>query len=140
MCKDIALFNQLLSFPIYFQATKARNPKATEAINMSVCILLMQVGHALQDQPFTLLRASALSIFIPPFWLPGMKSEFESQHHETNDGDEQPRPDQLLHRLAWSCFCYLPHAPLCYECILESAHSVYYPCCACAGKSVQLAL
>ena len=75
MRTDTTLINQLLLFPTYFQVTKARDPKATEAISVCVCILLMQVAHALQDQPFALLGASgtALPLFITPFWVPGMK-------------------------------------------------------------------
>jgi len=46
-----------------------------------VCVCFAQVGHALQDLPFTLLGASALPLFVPPFWVPGMKWEFEPWHH-----------------------------------------------------------
>ena len=42
---------------------------------MYVCVCFTQVARALQDLPFTLLGASgtALPLFVPPFWVPGMK-------------------------------------------------------------------
>ena len=51
-----------------------------------VCVCFTQVARALQDLPFTLLGASgtALPLFIPPFWVPGMKWAFESCHHQMN--------------------------------------------------------
>ena len=37
---------------------------------MCVRVYSTQVGHALHDLPFALLGASALPLFVPPFWVP----------------------------------------------------------------------